>query len=203
MRYTDEAIRNRRNRNNKIKKILTITVYILLIPLLVYNISLIFQAVLNPNETPSFLGIKSYVILSGSMQPEIDIGDIVIVKDVEENELQNKDIISFREGQTVITHRIIDIQTVDNEKQFTTKGDNNNSADNNVISADVIEGKVITVIPFLGKIGIMLKGKITIILAVIIFYIYLVKSEKVKKKKENRRIKRLEYEKARLENEKK
>lgn len=202
MRYTDEAIRNRRNKNNKIKKYLTIAVYILLIPLLVYNISLIFQAVLNPNETPSFLGIKSYVILSGSMQPEIDIGDIVIVKDIEENELQNKDIISFREGQTVITHRIIDIQTLDNQKQFITKGDNNNSADKKGLNIDVIEGKVIATIPFLGKILLLLKGKITIIIAVIIFYAYLVKSEKIKNKKETRRMKRLEYEKGRLNNEK-
>lgn len=202
MRYTDEAIRNRRNKKNKIKKVLTIAIYILLVPLLIYNLSLIFQAVLNPNETPSFLGIKSYVILSGSMQPELNIGDIAIVKDIQENELQNGDIISFREGQTVVTHRIIDIETIDNQKQFTTKGDNNNSVDKKNINIDVIEGKVIAVIPFLGKIGLMLKGKITIILSVIIFYAYLVKSEKIKNKKETRRMKRLEYEKGRLENEK-
>lgn len=202
MRYTDEAIRNRRNRKNKIKKILTITVYILLVPLLIYNLSLIFQSVINPNETPSFLGIKTYVIVSGSMEPELNIGDIVVVKDIKENELQNGDIISFREGQSVVTHRIIDIKTLDNEIQFTTKGDNNNSADNKSINIDVIEGKVITSIPFLGKIALMLQGKLTIILIVIIFYAYFVRSEKIKNKKENRRMKRLEYEKGRLENEK-
>jgi len=202
MRYTDEAIRNRRNRKNKIKKILTIAVYILLIPLLVYNLSLIFQAIINPNETPSCFGIKSYVILSGSMLPELDIGDIVIVKDSNENELQNGDIISFREGQTVVTHRIIDIESIDNQKQFTTKGDNNNSVDNKSINIDVIEGRVIATIPFLGKILLLLKGKTTIIIAVIIFYAYLVKSEKIKNKKETRRMKRLEYEKGRLNNEK-
>ena len=202
MRYTDEAIRNRRNRTNKIKKILTIAVYILLVPLLIYNLSLIFQSVINPNETPSFLGIKTYVIVSGSMEPELNIGDIVVVKDIKENELQNGDIISFREGQSVVTHRIIDIKTLDNEIQFTTKGDNNNSADNKSINIDVIEGKVLTSIPFLGKIALMLQGKLTIILIVIIFYAYFVRSEKIKNKKENRRMKRLEYEKGRLENEK-
>lgn len=200
MRYTDEAIRNRRKRKNKIKKILTISVYILLIPLLIYNLSLIFQAVIKPNETPSFLGIKTYVIVSGSMEPELNIGDIVVVKDIEENELQNGDIISFREGQSVVTHRIIDIQTIDNERKFKTKGDNNNSADNNMINADVIEGEVITSIPFVGKMAIMLQGKITIIIIVLIYYAYFVRSEKVRKKKENRRLKRLEYEKRRLEN---
>lgn len=200
MRYTDEEIRKRNNRKNKIKKVLTIIVYILLIPLLIYNLSLIFQAVLKPNETPSFLGIKTYVIVSGSMETELNIGDIVVVKDVEENELQNGDIISFREGQSVVTHRIIEIENKDNQKQFKTKGDNNNSVDNNPVNIDAIEGKVITSIPLLGNIALMLQGKLTIILIVIIFYAYFVRSEKVKNKREKRRLKRLEYEKERLGN---
>lgn len=200
MHYTDEEIKKRRNRKNKIKKVLTVIVYILLIPLLIYNLSLIFQAVLKPNETPSFLGIKTYVIVSGSMQPELDIGDIVVVKDVEENELQKGDIISFREGQNVVTHRIIEIENKDNQEQFKTKGDNNNSVDNNPVKMDAIEGKVITAIPLIGNIALILQGKLTIILIVIIFYAYFVKSEQVKNKKEKRRLKRLEYEKERLEN---
>ena len=200
MRYTDEEIRKRKNRKNKIKKVLTVIVYILLIPLLIYNLSLIFQAVLKPNETPSFLGIKTYVIVSGSMQPELDIGDIVVVKDIEENELQEGDIISFREGQSVVTHRIIEIENKDNQKQIKTKGDNNNSVDNNIVHVDAIEGKVITSIPLIGNLAIMLQGKITIIIIVIIFYAYFVRSEKIKNKKERRKLKRLEYEKERLEN---
>ena len=200
MRYTDEEIRKRKNRKNKIKKVLTVIVYILLIPLLIYNLSLIFQAVLKPNETPSFLGIKTYVIVSGSMQPELDIGDIVVVKDIEENELQEGDIISFREGQSVVTHRIIEIENKDNQKQIKTKGDNNNSVDNNIVHVDAIEGKVITSIPLIGNLAIMLQGKITIIIIVIIFYAYFVRSEKIKNKRERRKLKRLEYEKERLEN---
>ena len=200
MRYTDEEIRKRKNRKNKIKKVLTVIVYILLIPLLIYNLSLIFQAILKPNETPSFLGIKTYVIVSGSMQPELDIGDIVVVKDIEENELQEGDIISFREGQSVVTHRIIEIENKDNQKQFKTKGDNNNSVDINPVKLDAIEGKVITSIPLIGNLAIMLQGKITIIIIVIIFYAYFVRSEKIKNKRERRKLKRLEYEKERLEN---
>lgn len=203
MQYTDEAIRIRKSRKNRTQKFITIAIYILLIPLLIYNLSLIFQSIINPNETPNFLGIKTYVIISGSMLPELNIGDIVVVKNIEENELQNGDIISFREGQSIVTHRIIEIEnSSDNQKYFKTKGDNNNSADDNTINIDVIEGKVITSIPFIGNIVLLLQGKITIILILIIFYAYFVRSEKIKKRKENRRIKRLEYEKGRMNDEK-
>lgn len=203
MQYTNDAIKKRMDRKNKIKKFMTIITYMLLVPLLIYNISLILQAVMNPSKTPSFWGIKAYVIVSGSMQPELEIGDIVIVKEVEEDELKEKDIISFREGQTVITHRITNIETIENKKQFKTKGDNNNAEDSNVITIDEIEGKVINSVPHLGKIALVLQDKIAIIFIMLLFYAYFVKSDKVRKKKENRRIKRLEYEKGRLENEKK
>lgn len=64
MEYTNEAIRKRKEKNDKIKKILSLAVYMVLIPLLVYNISLIAQSIINPNKTPSFFGIKTYVIVS-------------------------------------------------------------------------------------------------------------------------------------------
>ena len=203
MQYTNEAIKNRRKRQIKIKKFFTIIVYIILIPLLVYNISLIFQAITNPNKTPSFFGIKTYIIVSGSMQPELDIKDIVVVKEVTEDELKKGDIISFRAGQTVITHRIIDIVNEDGITKYKTKGDANNSEDNNKITINQIEGKVITSVSFLGNIVLMLQDKVIIISIVLIFYAYFVRSDKIKKKKENRRIKRLEYEKGKMENEKK
>ena len=64
MIYTNENISKRKKRNERIKRIFAIIVYIVVIPLLCYNISLIIQAVVNPDETPSFLGYKTYVIVS-------------------------------------------------------------------------------------------------------------------------------------------
>lgn len=64
MQYTNEAIRERKIKSNKIKKVISIAIYIMLIPLLIYNISLIAQSVINPSKTPSFLGIKTYIIIS-------------------------------------------------------------------------------------------------------------------------------------------
>lgn len=203
MQYTNDAIKKRMKRKNQIRKIRTTLVYIFLLPLLIYNVSLIFQAVTNPSKTPSVFGIKTYVIVSGSMQPELDIGDIVVVKEVNESELQSGDIISYREGQSVITHRIIGIENLENKKLFKTKGDSNNTEDFVAIAMSEIEGKVINSISGLGKIALMLQDKVVIIFIMIVFYAYFVRSDKVMKRKEERRIKRLEYEKRRLENENK
>lgn len=145
MQYTDETIRKRKKKNDKIKKIIKTITYIVLVPLLIYNISLIIQALANPNKTPSFFGIKTYVIVSGSMMPELNIGDIVIVKSAED--YQEGDIISFRQGQNVITHRISEILKTENGILYKTKGDNNNTEDSGMIEIDAIEGKTIGKIP--------------------------------------------------------
>lgn len=194
MLYTDEAIKKRKTRVTKIKSLINIAVYIMLIPLLIYNISLIVQSIVNPEKTPSFLGIKAYVIISGSMQPEIEIGDIVITKNAEPDELKKGDIISFRKGQSVVTHRISEKIMVNDEIQYKTRGDNNNTEDSGTISYNLIEGKVVQVIPVLGKVALMFQGKMAIILFIIVSYIYLLYSDTLRKKNTKRRFKRMEYE---------
>lgn len=197
MLYTKEAINNRKKKANRLKKAVNALLYILLIPLLVYNIILIAQAIIKPNETPNFFGIKTYVIISGSMEPNYRIGDIVVVKDTEN--LQIGDVISFRQGHSIITHRIIDI-TEDNGKiQYLTKGDSNNATDSGKIENKLVEGKVIGKVPFLGKITLLLQGKIAIILVILIIYSYLSYSGKLRKRKENRREKRIKHERRKIE----
>ena len=194
MLYTQEAIKKRIRKIRFLKKSISIIAYMLIIPLLIYNISLIVQTVVNPNKTPSFLGIKTYSIISGSMDPALKIGDIVIVKETLEKKLKKGQIISFRQGQSVVTHRIIDVREKDNKKIYITKGDNNNVEDNMEIDASLIEGRVIYRIPFLGRISQMLQGKIIIIVIAIMAYTYFAHSSKVSSRKNRRRVKRLKHE---------
>ena len=146
-------------------------VYLLLVVLLIYNVTLICRSVIYPDETPSVLGIKTYVVVSGSMKPTLAIGDIVVVKKIEKNELLEKDIISYREGQKIVTHRIHSIMLVNGDIMYRTKGDSNNSYDRQLIKYDDIEGKVIFVIPNVGKFLIFLQNKNIIILIIVIYYI--------------------------------
>ena len=194
MLYTEEAIIKRKQKAQAFKRIITITTYILIILLLIYNISLIIQAVVNPSKTPSFFGIKTYSIISGSMEPTIHTGDIVIAKETNKENLQIGDIISFRLGQSVVTHRIIGIEETENGEVYTTKGDKNNTEDKVEIKIDLIEGKVIGRIPFMGKISKLLHGNISIIVIILMVYIYYSHTSKVSRIKNRRKAKRMKYE---------
>jgi len=194
MLYTEEAIKKRKANVQKIKNTMTLIAYLLLLPILIYNTTLIFQAIKTPNKTPSFMGIKTYVIVSGSMEPNFNIGDIVLTKEIDTSTLQEQDIISFRQGQSVITHRIIEILEEDGKTKYRTQGDNNNTPDLELTEGNLIEGKVVGKIPVVGKISLLLKGKVTFIVMGMLIYIYYAHTSSVNRRKTRRKAKRLRYE---------
>ena len=133
------------------------------------------------------------------MEPNLQIGDIVVVKKVKQVELKKGDVISYRQGQSVITHRIAEVVEENERVEYKTKGDNNNVEDSGTITYNMIEGKVIKHISKIGKIAIGLQKKGTIIFIVLLLYVYVIYSSSIKKKKMQRKIKREEYENKRLE----
>ncbi len=161
-----------------LKKIGKIFMYTLLVLLLIYNFTIIIKSIVVPNKTPSFFGIKTYIIISGSMQPYLDIGDIVIVKNAKEEDLKIGDVISYREGKDVITHRIKEINIQNDEKLYVTRGDNNNTDDSNLVKYEMIEGKVVKKVNNIGKIQLFLLKKEVIIGVVIIYYLYVILKKK-------------------------
>lgn len=163
-----------------IKQLFSILIFLGLISILVYNIFLIFQAIIMPNKTPNILGIKTYVIISGSMEPELNIGDMVIVKEISDYELNVGDIISYRNGQSVITHRIEKIHYNNGQISYITKGDANNVEDSTIITNDDIEGKVINKLSGIGNIILFLQSKYSIILITVIFFLYFMSRKKKK-----------------------
>lgn len=196
MKYTNEAIYKRKVREYRLYQFISILVYIILFPLIVYNVTLIAQSVMRPGQTPNFFGIKTYVIISGSMEPNYNIGDIVVVQETNPKTLKVGDVISFREGENVVTHRISQDLKEDGKRVFKTKGDNNNTEDNWSVSMNSIEGKVVTAIPAVGKITLMLQDKVAILFVILVFYAYIVRSHKIKIRNEIRKEKRLKYEKS-------
>ena len=102
----------------------------------------------------SFTGtFKSRVVLTGSMAPNINPGDIVITVPVKDRLLQTGDVVTYQarrfngEGVGIFTHRIIG---GDSKTGFLVKGDNNPSPDIQKPSKSDILGLVVFRIPFLG-----------------------------------------------------
>ena len=114
--------------------------------------------------TAFFIGllpISPVAIATGSMEPAINIGDVVIVNKTSADELNTGDIIQYRSGDSTIIHRIAAKKAAsDGDWQFITKGDNNNGADAVPVSSDQILGKVVLVIPNAGKAALWLNNTI-------------------------------------------
>jgi len=101
------------------------------------------------SNTSLLRGYKSFMVLSGSMTPTINIGDIVITHR-EANYLKNDTITFYNSENRIITHRIVTIKRQGEKNIIGTKGDANRATDNDTITADKIIGKVVFVIPKLG-----------------------------------------------------
>jgi len=96
------------------------------------------------------------IVLTGSMEPEIMPGDIVLVDKASDEkdiyDLQVGDVLNFKRGDIVITHRIIEI--IEDEAgnvSFRTKGDNNDSPDVEIVKPQDVKGRVIKTIPKVGS----------------------------------------------------
>lgn len=114
-----------------------------IIPLSVVLVTLIWFAL-------GVFPIKPVGIASGSMMPELSVGDAAIIKKCSASEINKDDIIEYKmDGYTVI-HRVINIYQKQGYIYFITKGDNNKSEDKNPVKEDQLIGKVILKVPYIA-----------------------------------------------------
>ncbi len=101
------------------------------------------------------------VVLTGSMEPTIKSGEMIIIK--EQTDYNVDDIVTYKEDRNFfVTHRIINKY----ENKYETKGDNNNLIDE-TIDKDQIEGKVIYHSKVCGFFILYLLKPITLIVIII------------------------------------
>ena len=177
-----------------IVKVISVILYMILIPSIIFNFTLIIKSFIDPNEIPDFFGYKTFVIVSGSMEPTIMTQDAILVKEVPENEIRINDIISFSQGDNIITHRVIGIVEEDGITKYRTKGDNNNTEDKKKITYEQIEGKYQFKMKQLGIVTQIIKNKMTLIVLVFIIILMYCYKRKIEMKKQERKQKRKQYE---------
>ena len=103
------------------------------------------------------VGLKPFVVLSGSMEPTYHVGSLIYVKDVDYKTLKVGDPITYMiSSDTVVTHRIIEV-LVDEEDpetiRYFTQGDANESPDGSSVHYKNIIGKPVFSIPYLGYVS--------------------------------------------------
>jgi len=106
-------------------------------------------------------------VYTGSMEPAIPVGSVVVIKPVNPETLKVGDIICFKvsESTTItVTHRIINVTT----EGFITKGDANEDPDQWIVKRENVIGKAIFTIPYIGYIGYFVRTPIGFILLIVI-----------------------------------
>lgn len=154
--------------------------YIVMLILAIY----IAVSVFIPEQTISIFGFRSFVVVSPSMEPTINVNDMIIVTKPKEDKLEERDIITFyvhipeAGSKNYVTHYIGDIQTDGSGNTiYKTQGENkldgdydewkNQDGEDIDISFEDIEGEYLFKIPKIGYVISMLQDPIFIILLVV------------------------------------
>jgi signal peptidase len=104
-------------------------------------------------------------VYTGSMEPTIPVGGIVVIKPIDPETLKIGDIICFQLSEpTSITHRIKNIT----DQGFITQGDANEDPDQWIVKKENVIGKAIFTIPFIGYLGYFVRTPIGFILLILL-----------------------------------
>lgn len=146
------------------KTIKNASYYIVVILMVTYIVMLAFR----PDQMMDYLGFRSFIITSDSMEPVLEVNDLIVIKQVDEEDIQKNDIITFYTylseiGQYgYVTHNVVDIIEQDDETVYITQGERHYSdsvdrwfdetGDPINITIDEIEGEYVFKIPKVGYI---------------------------------------------------
>ena len=129
---------------DKLRTILGIVLCAIFLPLLILNCVLLVKGFANEDEVPSLGGVSPLIVLTDSMYPKIKSGDLIFCKKTEAEKVEVGDVISFFDpsgGSSVVTHRVIDVDTIDGVYYFQTQGDNNNIPDRKWVPEENLVGE--------------------------------------------------------------
>lgn len=118
-------------------------IYWFLVSVVIFLAGLTFLSTFTTKMTASL-----YVVRSASMQPAISPGSLVLVRKMDN---YNKgDIITFLNPKALTTHRVVEIEETSGVPLYVTRGDANETEDDFRVKKEMVKGKVVLAIPYLG-----------------------------------------------------
>jgi signal peptidase len=105
---------------------------------------------------PRIIGAEPFTVISGSMEPTIPTGSIVVSKHVEAGEVAFGDVVTYqlKSGEPLtVTHRVVAVDVVEGKTRYRTQGDANNAEDPLPVRSEQIRGVVAYHIPLVGYLG--------------------------------------------------
>ena len=124
---------------HKVLTVIGTVLCIILIPILIINCTLIIKS-FTSEEVPSVAGKLPLIVLTDSMYPVIQSGDLIICSTAQPEEIETGDVIAFFDpagnGTTIVTHRVLEVTELDGQTAWRTKGDNNNTEDRLLVTGE-------------------------------------------------------------------
>ena len=179
----DKIEKKEKEKTSLSHKILTgigIALCVVLIPILVINCTLLVKSQLNKDTVPEVGGVFPLIVLTDSMSPDIDGGDLIICHTVDAEDVEVGDVIAFFDpagnGTSVVTHRVVEITTDDEgNPAWRTKGDANNTEDQALVPFENLVGEWSNIkLTGLGNVAMFMQTSTGLIVCVVIPLVLLV-----------------------------
>jgi len=129
-------------------------------------------------------GYRFFSILSGSMQPAIKTGSLIITK--AETLYRENDIITYKINSLTKTHRIVSVNSTNNLPVYATKGDANNNIDLEKPTQKQIHGRMVFALPYLGYISNFAKSRTGFLILMVLPALIIVGNEVIVIKNETK-----------------
>ena len=156
---------------NKAMTVLGSILCVILIPILLFNCTLIIKSYTNKEAVPDVGGWFPLIVLTDSMLPVIESGDLIVCHTVDAEEVEVGDVISFFDpegnGTAIVTHRVVEIVDENGALMFRTRGDNNNVEDRLLVSAQDLVGTYRNRIPNAGNVALFMQTPTGLIVCVV------------------------------------
>ena len=142
---------------------------------------LVITSILLVLITP-FFGWRTEIVLSGSMEPAIQTGSVVVSRPIAAEDVREGDIILFAspDGNSLTTHRVFKVESDNEGLHFTTKGDANKGADINAVVPGQIVGIIVFSFPYLGYLIAFIRTPFGLVLFLVVPAAILIISELLK-----------------------
>lgn len=163
-------------------KVLNLAVTVALVLIIAAAAFMAFSARFSKDKIPTVAGHKVLTVLSGSMEPSIHTGDVIVIRPYSQgDEIKEGDVITFRTKEKedmLITHRVMGTVNVNGVPQvYVTKGDANDSEDLSTVGKDQVVGIYQARVPYFGYVSDFLHKPKGIILCVVLPGLILIGAE--------------------------
>jgi len=118
-----------------------------------------------------------YTVMSGSMEPKIKTGSLIVTSKKESYEIGDIVTFSSPKSSEIVSHEVSDVLTKDGRNVYLTKGNSNATTDPYVLDEDRILGEVSFVLPYFGYLLTFIKSELGLLLVVYIPAVFVLKKE--------------------------